>query len=353
MLPYPASSIKLSRLPQLNERAPPRHLRNLHRQQYEHPILRHIAETSSIASSSSPSLTNNSGSVPPALAPSVEEAYRRKCIQLKQRINEIEHDNDSARLRVVRLERGVQKLRLERAFLMEQLAKRTSTNVEDSEGSPSPPPTPKEKPLRTKRGHRKPSFLTNLGEAAAGSAFIQQGPVTLSPSSDAFSHTHPDPNTARNSTPQAQTSKRLLPTNSNGPASTLAPTNAPARKVKSAFELYARELGDVLTISHRKEIADKTFDMDAHVAMGWQNLPDEQKEEFIRRFEQMKKGASSQKDAGAAPAVPRQAVFDGESRGGSTAATAEDPDEDVEMADDGDERPVVPVESGFTAVNRG
>jgi hypothetical protein len=32
-------------------------------------------------------------------------------------------------------------MRLERAFLLEQLAKRTSTNVEDSEGSPSPPPT--------------------------------------------------------------------------------------------------------------------------------------------------------------------------------------------------------------------
>lgn len=32
-------------------------------------------------------------------------------------------------------------MRLERAFLLEQLAKRTSTNVEDSDGSPSPPPT--------------------------------------------------------------------------------------------------------------------------------------------------------------------------------------------------------------------
>lgn len=86
-------------------------------------------------------LTALAGAIPPPLAPTVEEAYRRKCIQLKQRVNEVEHDNDSARLRVVRLERGVQKLRLERAFLLEQLAKRTSTNVEDSEGSPSPPPT--------------------------------------------------------------------------------------------------------------------------------------------------------------------------------------------------------------------
>jgi hypothetical protein len=32
-------------------------------------------------------------------------------------------------------------MRVERAFLLEQLAKRTSANVEDSDGSPSPPPT--------------------------------------------------------------------------------------------------------------------------------------------------------------------------------------------------------------------
>ena len=80
-------------------------------------------------------------SVPPALPPSVEEAYRRKCIQLKQRTAEVEESNDGARLRLSRLKRQVEKMRLERAFLLDQLAKRTSTNVEDSEGSPSPPPT--------------------------------------------------------------------------------------------------------------------------------------------------------------------------------------------------------------------
>lgn len=81
------------------------------------------------------------GPIPPALPPSVEEAYRRKCIQLKQRMNEVEEANDASRIRLTRMKRGIEKLRLERAFLLEQLAKRTSTNVEDSEGSPSPPPT--------------------------------------------------------------------------------------------------------------------------------------------------------------------------------------------------------------------
>jgi hypothetical protein len=85
-------------------------------------------------------LTKTTG-VPPPLPPSVEEAYRRKCIQLKQRMNEVEEANDASRQRLARLNRQIQKMRLERAFLLEQLAKRTSTNVEDSEGSPSPPPT--------------------------------------------------------------------------------------------------------------------------------------------------------------------------------------------------------------------
>lgn len=71
----------------------------------------------------------------------MEEAYRAKCIQLKQRLNEIEEANDGARARITRINRGIQKSRLERAFLLEQLAKRTKTHVEDSEGSPSPPPT--------------------------------------------------------------------------------------------------------------------------------------------------------------------------------------------------------------------
>jgi hypothetical protein len=108
--------------------------------QYEalHPS---SAAYSASESQSSEDLTESTGAIPPELPPSVEAAYRKKCIQLKQRMNEVEEANDAARLRLARLNRSIQKLRLERAFLLEQLAKRTSTNVEDSEGSPSPPPT--------------------------------------------------------------------------------------------------------------------------------------------------------------------------------------------------------------------
>jgi len=58
------------------------------------------------------------------LAPSVEKAYYRKCIELKRRLNDVEEANDAARLRRARLDRALLKMRLERAFLLEQLSKR-------------------------------------------------------------------------------------------------------------------------------------------------------------------------------------------------------------------------------------
>lgn len=108
--------------------------------------------------------------IPPILPPSVEEAYRRKCVQLRNRTKEVEESNDAARLRLSRIKRQVEKIRIERAFLLEQLAKRTSTNVEDSDGSPSPPPTPQDKPLRLKKGHRKSEAAPDQGAASGAAA---------------------------------------------------------------------------------------------------------------------------------------------------------------------------------------
>jgi hypothetical protein len=67
------------------------------------------------------------------LAPSVEKAYYRKCIQLKRRLNEVEAANEEARIRRIRLDRAIMKMRLERAFLLEQLSKRVEPNVDGSE----------------------------------------------------------------------------------------------------------------------------------------------------------------------------------------------------------------------------
>ncbi|RYP14402.1 hypothetical protein DL765_006391 [Monosporascus sp. GIB2] len=209
---------------------------------------------------------------PPSLPPTVEEAYRRKCVQLKQRTKEIEDENDAYRLRLTRLKRQIQKSRLERAFLLEQISRRTSTNVEDSEGSPSPPPTPQEKPLRTKRAHRKPSLLPT-GEGGNGNpnaTFISQNLNTLSPSSDAFSHSQLD-------SQKEHAGSRA--TASNGVAK-------PAKRPSNAFEIYCKDMRPVLQSTHKDKIAAGEFRIEEELARGWKDLPEKEKDEFKVRFEQ-------------------------------------------------------------------
>lgn len=262
--------------------------------------------------------------VPPELPPSVEEAYRKKCIQLKTRLNEVEEANDASRLRIERLNRAIEKGRLERAFLLEQLAKRTSTNVEDSEGSPSPPPTPKEKPLRTKRGHRKPDFLsTDIGDGRAGSTFIQQGPVTLSPSSDAFSHTHPE---MRNSTPQAhQAPKRHLPSNGTH-ASPYAVPGASRARPRSGFDIYCEENRELI-------IAEQGEDqIESALARGWSTMEADRKAEYSAKFEDLRRAYEAERAARHNPV-----------------------DDDVEMGEDaatpGPATAAAPATGGFNPIN--
>ena len=55
------------------------------------------------------------------LAPTQELAYRKKCIQLKRRLTEIEANNDSTRRRLEREKQRVKKMRLHRAILLHRL----------------------------------------------------------------------------------------------------------------------------------------------------------------------------------------------------------------------------------------
>lgn len=71
----------------------------------------------------------------------MEKAYYRKCIDLRRRINDIEENNGGTQLRLKRLNRAITKMRLERAFLLEQLAHRMEYSVDESDRSSSPPPT--------------------------------------------------------------------------------------------------------------------------------------------------------------------------------------------------------------------
>ncbi|OKL62407.1 hypothetical protein UA08_03008 [Talaromyces atroroseus] len=54
--------------------------------------------------------------------PSIELAYKKKCIQLKKRLNEIEAENDLIRARNKRAQVYVAKMRLETCIMLERLA---------------------------------------------------------------------------------------------------------------------------------------------------------------------------------------------------------------------------------------
>jgi hypothetical protein len=55
------------------------------------------------------------------LAPSQEVAYRQKCIELKRRLSEIEANNDSLRQRLTRERHFQDKMRLNRAILLNHM----------------------------------------------------------------------------------------------------------------------------------------------------------------------------------------------------------------------------------------
>ncbi|KAI0816625.1 hypothetical protein GGR55DRAFT_246643 [Xylaria sp. FL0064] len=223
----------------------------------------------------------------PSLPPTVEEAYRRKCIQLKERSKEIEDENDAYRLRLSRLKRQIQKLRLERALLLDQISKRTSTNVEDSEGSPSPPPTPQDKPLRTKRGHQSQK---EQGRAVNGAA-------------------------------------------------------KPPKRPSNAFEIYCNDTRPLLHAQHKDAITAGEFRVEEELARGWKDLAEKAKEEFQARYErelsQWKEARESFKQ-GVKDAAARErsrARENRTSRGGRSRFEEvqddedADDDQDVEMAE--------------------
>ncbi|KAL8732701.1 MAG: hypothetical protein Q9181_003869 [Wetmoreana brouardii] len=127
-------------------------------------------------------------SAPSGHPPTVEAAYKKKCIQLRKRMIELEEANNAAHLRKVRNERFIRKMRLERAILLEKLDKilkkngdsiegLSAPNDEDSEGSSEGPPTPHNKPLRSKRSHRRPTHPS------------PPPPAALAPASSSFQST--------------------------------------------------------------------------------------------------------------------------------------------------------------------
>jgi hypothetical protein len=76
-----------------------------------------------------------STTIPPANPPSVEIAYKRKCIALKRRLAEIETENELMRTRNSRSHQYIQKMRLETCMLLERLNKITGMSEEAKAGA--------------------------------------------------------------------------------------------------------------------------------------------------------------------------------------------------------------------------
>ncbi|KAB8074463.1 hypothetical protein BDV29DRAFT_122600 [Aspergillus leporis] len=146
--------------------------------------------------------TKHSTSIASSNPPSVEVAYKRKCIALKKRLSEIEAENELMRTRNRRGWQYIQKMRLESCILLERLAKVTGMAEEAQTAGVSPelraraaamasnasaldgisakegggvyyedetegssdeqPPTPQERPLRVKRS-RKSNINSEAG----------------------------------------------------------------------------------------------------------------------------------------------------------------------------------------------
>lgn len=106
------------------------------------------------------------------LAPSVEKAYYRKCIELKRRLNEVEAANDETKIKRNRLDRGIMKMRLERAFLLDELRKRMEYNVDGSEasGDEEVVTPPADRPSRDKRRRPAPTHPSTQGPSASSHA---------------------------------------------------------------------------------------------------------------------------------------------------------------------------------------
>jgi solute carrier family 25 phosphate transporter 3 len=97
------------------------------------PFKLHLNKEYSKMDTSAPSTTTTTNNHNTPNPPSIELAYKKKCIQLKKRLNEIEAENDLIRARNKRAKFYVAKMRLETCIMLERLA--TVTGMLDEASS--------------------------------------------------------------------------------------------------------------------------------------------------------------------------------------------------------------------------
>jgi len=217
----------------------------------------------------------------PVLPASVEESYRQKCKDIKKRIVEIENSNDLFTSRIQRARRAIQRMRLERAFLLEQLEKRTEARVADSEGSPSPPPTPSQKPLRVKRQRkdippidspmRHASESPNPHDVSNEYPFVNQSFVSAE-------HTPPSMYTLPSGPSKIMKANPVRPYH--GFRSRGGPKRPP-----NAYMIFCERERDAV---RERESSKDGFDMHKALAQAWRDLKQEGQKPYFDEYEKNK-----------------------------------------------------------------
>ncbi|KAI5780161.1 hypothetical protein DFH27DRAFT_362368 [Peziza echinospora] len=290
--------------------------------------------------------------VGPAPAPptSVENSYRKKCLELKKRIREIEDTNDVLVLRIQRSRRGIQRARLERAFLLQALEDRTDARVDDSEGSPSPPPTPKEKPLRIKRPRKDAQDTPSRHHSQSPTREV----YPMASYQSTFTSVNP---AAAVPVVESVTSQPTLTVTPSGKKSGPRAPRGPKRPPNAYMIFCDKERNNI----RREQEGDEDFDMHKALAKAWRDLgPSGQKPyfaEYDRNRERYKEECANATSAGAVASVDRRRGPRATSAASSVAAAptpvdqadaASPPGSANEEMDEGS----VGTGGGFTAVNR-
>ena len=209
-------------------------------------------------------------------------------------MGEVEENNDAARIRRTRLLRGIRKMRLERAILLESLAKRMRKNGaggvtgmydEDSENSSDNPPTvrpepspsalysslkPQERPLRNKKSHRR----TMNTPPPSGLAQQQSLPSASS---------LPPPSSNRNPS-LALTPEHGLPETE----LMFSPPTPRAARPPPPMELFIQHMISQMSPGMRtRDFGDfKREDLEVHYEQAWPTLSEKERLDWHRLYEE-------------------------------------------------------------------
>lgn len=290
----------------------------------------------------------------PALPNSVENSYRIKCLELKKRIREIEDTNDVLVLRIQRSRRGIQRARLERAFLLQALEDRTDARVDDSEGSPSPPPTPKEKPLRVKRARKDVQDFPSRHHSQSPTREREAAPMSHYTST--FSTVNPVLSAAQES---AANPIMTVP-----PAGKKGGTRAPRgpKRPPNAYMIFCdKERNNI----RREQEGDADYDMHKALAKAWRDLGHAGQKpyfaEYDRNRERYKEACANANNVagGSGAATPVTTKRGPRATSAASPAPPTEPEQgspsgsgNEDMEDAGSSAGGPATGGGFTAVNR-